>query len=678
MAPRRPQLSITLPRNFTFHYTDGQGPRTPEADGATEPRQPSPPRVDRVLQRGPASIPRRRPRPSFTGVLLQDVAVPSIEMPEHQRDAPFNMTVSTFDLEADRLAPKPTRLRFVTPVRDAPLATTPAAHDPYARRAEWCRPEEAESDGSMSRPPSACSIFSDSSVSSSETSGSFPSTGDGTTSPECDADFPTPTAKGKGKARADAFVGDVETPMATPNTGRALKLAKWTEEMDRHLWATYLLYLQDPTVTPFRSDPGRAPPLGVCHRVAREAKRTWRGSRPTLGPIVEIDRHSWNSQDRHQPLRDVHDEGNAVMTPAVPGASPADDMNSSVRREPNAPRSLPRWPRSDSATRRRLRELCQKRATHSSRLQRTLQSRSPTPADNRRPGLASPFSSFADPVSFSTRALSLSLTASTSTNMGPNGPLARLAQEGDHRQETEEGWFGQPVAAFPSSDFGPSQSDHSASGFRIAPSSTRLGSPFLAASSTVNVQPSHERPSLPLSRPHTNAFSGHRPALRSPVKFTSTTLPLPGVIKRRAQRLFEDESGAGGSDMRRNILEDLLGSPVLGGGHRRLRSRGFSVGDVSAADRLASLFRPPTANAPMDRAGLASPIFSAEESHATTPAGVVQPAPSDRLGSPFESGSPVRGAGPALMTTHQRTGSVQAPHDVGFSYVFDQTRSDAI
>ncbi len=55
--------------------------------------------------------------------------------------------------------------------------------------------------------------------------------------------------------------------------------APWTKAMSDHLWATYVLYLQDPKVTPFRMGKSCIPPHGVCLRVAREARRSWKGAK---------------------------------------------------------------------------------------------------------------------------------------------------------------------------------------------------------------------------------------------------------------------------------------------------------------------------------------------------------------------------------------------------------------
>lgn len=698
MASRRPQLSITLPRNFTFHYTDGQAPQTPDGDRPLEPSQPSPPRPDRIQLRGPASIPRRRPRPSFTDALLQDVAIPSIELPEQGQAGGSQMDLSGVAADNGRLAPRPSQLRFVTPVREATPAKMPGLHDPYARRGEWSRSEEAESDGSMSRPASACSIFSDSSISSSETSVSFPSTAGGGASPERDAGGRfgslTPRAKGKGKARAHPLASDPAAASGAPTTTRLSKQPKWTEEMDRHLWTTYLHYLQDPTVTPFRSDPGRAPPLGVCHRVAREAKRTWRGSRTALGPMAK----GAASSGAGQALRNVNDEANAVASEALPAMALAGDENDTGRAPLDAPKAQIRWPRSESATRRRLRELCQQKATNSSLLQRALQTRSPTPGRGGRAGLASPFNGFTNSASFSTRALSMSLTTSTSASMRPDGPLARLAQEGSQPQ-SDEAWFGQPMGS--SSSLGSTSSTtalHSASRLTAAPGATRLGSPFLP-----NQPPLATQPSFHSGRPHANTLGPYRTALRSPVRFTSTTLPIPGG-RRRAQRRFDEDMSAGG-DMRRNILEDLLGSPMFSGGNRRVRDRGFSLGDVSASERLANLFRPPgtheargqapaqpepqqpqqqqhqqhqqIGNAPAGFTGSVGPSFEGSSDSTTPTARPCQdqpmPEPIERLGSPFRSVTPMPRV--ATPTGHLRTGSVPIadPHDVGFSYMFDAT-----
>ena len=684
MPPKHLQSSITLPRNFTFHYTDAHLPRTPEPLESRELGPPSSPRPDRVHPgQQPTNFGPHRQRPSCATSVSHDLPLPSIEGLNPGPSARVGQTEGQIAPAAAFRVPPRTQLRFATPPTRTPdLASAAPVHERMAhRRRHRTRADEGESDASASRPPSACSIFSDSSVSSSGTSASGPSfTGENVRSPDLDvSDQIELSAATTGKATMASSLLDRRT------LGRTSKPPKWTDEMDRHLWATYLRYLQDPTMTPFRYDPGRPPPLGVCHRVARDARKTWRGSGPRN---VQPPRRR-----RRGGLRSVHDETYAVssiMETASSGAALHDGWSAGP---PEAPKPIVPWPRSESATRRRLRELCQQRTGHTSHAQRQLKSRNPPLARNVRPRLASPFGRFVAPPSFSTRDMSLSLAISTSVSMRPDGPLARMTRGELDAIPSNDGWFGQPLDASASAALlpEPSGSILEPSGLGAGQNLTRLRSPFAAggqptASGLSSHQQQHQhyhhlhqRPATFSSRPYSNAVGGQRPTLRSPVRLTSTTLPLPGVIKRRAQRQFEDDDSVSSnesSDMRRNILDELIGSPVfqggVGGRQRAIRNRGFSLGNTSAAERLANLFQPPDdgGGTPQPRhgqssyyhpsshhAGLQGASSPFDGSDSLTPTGPSQRQVPGRLGSPFRSITP-RPTMAGVISGHQRTESV--------------------
>ncbi|KAI4093375.1 MAG: hypothetical protein LQ344_002963 [Seirophora lacunosa] len=78
------------------------------------------------------------------------------------------------------------------------------------------------------------------------------------------------------------------------------------------------------------------------------------------------------------------------------------------------------------------------------------------------------------------------------------------------------------------------------------------------------------------------------PTLRSPVRLDGEN-PYPSVSKRRAQHQLDDELSPGGSD-KRDVIEQLFRGHTEGR-HRRVRSRGFSLGDVNGSDRLEKLFQ---------------------------------------------------------------------------------------
>lgn len=170
--------------------------------------------------------------------------------------------------------------------------------------------------------------------------------------------------------------------------------APWTRSMSHHLWSIYMMYLQDPKVTPVRIGKSGIPPDGVCLRVAREAKRSWRKPRN-------------------------HAQRGRNTTPTA---------ESSVH--------VSEWPHTCAATRGHLRDLCKIKAGSAVRDQRYF-SRSPTPfgrtanrARNRR-SVPAPSSSV-----FSGSEMARSLTICTSESMQINGPLARLtASQPEHHQE---------------------------------------------------------------------------------------------------------------------------------------------------------------------------------------------------------------------------------------------------
>lgn len=164
--------------------------------------------------------------------------------------------------------------------------------------------------------------------------------------------------------------------------------APWTRSMGQHLWATYIMYLQDPKVTPFRIGKSGIPPHGVCLRVAREAKRSWRRSKPSTQP---------------QESRNT--------TPTAESLRPASQ-----------------WPHTCAATRGYLRELC-KTSTGSAARNNRYNANSPTPFGktasryrNRRSAPPKQQHSV-----FSASEMSMSLSMSTSESMQPHGPLARLS-----------------------------------------------------------------------------------------------------------------------------------------------------------------------------------------------------------------------------------------------------------
>ena len=585
MPRARPSLSITLPRNFTFHYTEGEEPKTPEREiPLPEPQSPRPTNVYRF---------KRRSRPSVNSVFQdnkdsissRDIPIPTIETPivvEPKR--PVVQQRVTEPAEG-YLAPFATR-PFMT------LPRTPVLQQRRLALADgWNTSVHQDLGDSITRPMSTCSLFSDSSDDSNGSLTSYPR-GDGScTSPESDAPDPFKFASiRKSKAKQWATLARNDDSIQNGLSTKHVRV-NWTPDMDKHLWSIYHMYLQDPTVTPFKMLPGIAPPLGVCHRVAREAKRSWRGVKTTprnLSTVVSPP--------------NVHGR---IKAAAAVGCRPdSPDTIRAGRSGSNTPTGsatakVPLWPKSSSSTRRRLRHLCKCKPTIAPHYQRLLQSRSPSPfssssrtqtrSQSRLSEVSSPFET--QSPSFNTRDIQLSLTTSTADSMQPHGPLAQLGSGNATTLQPQHEWFHEPPVPWASPTAIPSDVIDVDVGGSEEPARgpPPLGSPF--GYHTWGPSRSRQRVRPSTSRIQSSDASTLGPSLRSPVRF-SDTFPYPGVSKRRALYPLEDELSPGGSSMQQSLLDNLFGSPAEGR-HRRVRSRGFSLGDVNAPNPLESLFTPP-------------------------------------------------------------------------------------
>ncbi|KAI9868617.1 MAG: hypothetical protein M1813_004467 [Trichoglossum hirsutum] len=632
MPPVRPKLSITLPRNFTFHYTDGQDPREQPTN------QEAGTRPYRIRQRHRPGIVVTHPGGHSNPALLpQDVAIPTIEVPGTVSGPPHSMKEPSPELAEGFLAPAPSRPRFFTPPK-TPLAKIFTAFDTDTNeKTQW---ESNSNHGeSIRRPDSACSGFSDSSNSSSDSLISFPSEGGSCTSPETEDTFFAfpgyPAEKRREPRRTMPMQPDQENQRIRGRKGHRSKHVNWTDETDNHLWKTYTLYRHDPIVTPFFVQPGGVPPLGVCCRVAREAKRSWRGQKLPLSSIEEA---NGTSEDSHgkQTLRDVQDEANAVRTADSPDTLTDIKSGSSTPTASSEPQKLAsKWPGSESATRRRLRKLCKSKFSPSPQKEQLLRPRSTTPFRQSR----ATFSSVGwdrGRTTF-TRDMTYSLTTSTSATMRPDGSLAQLSREGHGPMQRNEDWFGRPLDRPANQQSQTLQFGLGIGNFESMSTRARLGSPFDDGIS--------DRPSQSRVRPDSSEYAAEE--LKSPFTLTEP-LPYTTAVKRRAQHQLEDELSPGGTDMRVNFFEELFGAPAESS-HRRVRSRGFSLGDVTRGSRLSSLSTPPTMYDQMN---------SSEFSNVATlqaPVSNEQTGPPPlRLGSPFADDYPSsqRARAPAHETTN--------------------------
>ncbi|KAI0829976.1 hypothetical protein F5Y06DRAFT_302005 [Hypoxylon sp. FL0890] len=341
----------------------GVGPKTPEpSTPCAELQLPSPPRPRLKLKRRNVSHHLNAPTQQFlASVAAADVPIPSIEVEDPdstQMEIYEHIHMRTFS------PPKTPALELAPP--------SEAKYPDWSVGSEWsCSDIESSPEYESSRPSTAFSTQTSTSLFSQFSHASE------------DGDCMSPELK-------DLEVSKLKSHTKTdvPNKERPRK-APWTKAMDAHLWSTYMLYLQDPRVTPIRLGRSRIPPSGVCLRVAREAKRSWKGSRSYL----------------------TADMKSGSNTPTAESSKPYIE-----------------WPHTCAATRAHLRELCRIKATASPG-----QYKSPSPAPfskaahrrwNRKPVPAT------SPSVFSAHDMAFSLAVSTSETMKPEAPLAQLTSSG--------------------------------------------------------------------------------------------------------------------------------------------------------------------------------------------------------------------------------------------------------
>ncbi|KAF1985368.1 hypothetical protein K402DRAFT_334487 [Aulographum hederae CBS 113979] len=558
MSFERSQAAATLPRNFTFHYTDP--PKTPEPQ--ERPSEDVPPlapqnqvyKLKRRRAAAPTSI------ISYNNSFDQDIPIPTIEAPEPTIDSQIRLSGLPRQHSEGFLSPEPIFARFVSPPKTPVPQILSSSGGALRVTTDWSELGPMHHGEYLSR-PSTASGLSDSSVESPGSMESFPSFGGSCTSPDSES--------------ADAFFGDEHTswgsrksPLRHEQPNKRTKVRKavnWMPEMDSHLWAVYTRYLQDPTVTPFKILPGVAPPLGVCHRVAREAKRSWKGAKALRStPTPSSKRPREGSPDTIKPM---------TSRSSTPTAAGFDVSKGSVQ-----------WPRSEAATRRRLRELCKRKSVLPAHYQRLMHTRSPSPFQSTPRASSRSRSGFSPmgytEASFSTRDMNVSLATSTASTMQFGNPLSQLASDNVTPRPQVRNWPPHPPARAPAHHksqslqlglgLGPSQDAHHV-----------LASPFAA----------HTLPRL-----HVNTegdFSSTRPQFNTaprlgpPVELHAP-VPLTRPFKRRTR--FSDE------ETRAMLLEQLFGAPAESS-HRRVRSRGFSLGDMmDGSRRLTTLFTPPPAD----------------------------------------------------------------------------------
>ncbi|KAL5339413.1 hypothetical protein BJX70DRAFT_159099 [Aspergillus crustosus] len=602
MADRQHGLSRTLPKDFTY-FSAGE-PRTPERASIQLDAPPPPPRHSSSRLR------RSRVR-SGTDLFAQvshdlstfnsiapDMPLPSIEFPS---------TRDGSGVESGAIVP-PTDDQFLAPPRTrVALKTPPAQIRPDPIEAElsspWSTWNPKAFGEAIQRPSSACSNASDSSVSSIETFGSWQSVGGSCTSTESDHYDPFFHMELGPKQAMDL------SPLPTKPQRSLLKSAKpkerWTSDMDNHLWNTYQLYIQDPTITPFKMTPGSIPPLGVTHRVARQAKRSW-------------ERKGIRLDKQFIPADTVPRSGESTPTGRESKAKPS-------------------WPKSETSTRRRLKLLCKKKFSIAPHYQRMMQSRSPTPfmdlfsrASDAPPRVEAPVNTSAV---YATRDLGVSLVSSSVP-----GPLAELATR-DPFMDANSQPSGPRVPGSPRSDLGgplPTKSS-SFDGSGMVP---RLGSPFSYHTWGPNNVRKRNQRHTPRARRETIHVTGSR--LRSPPRMD----PLPNLVNNPVPSSSVIINSPTNEDTERNLEELFRQGKVNESGRRRvrIRARGATTSAAVTPKGLDQLFSPPSSSSRPEESSTEKPI--------SNPLLNLSGESIKRLGSPFKMEGFRRTAPPGRISRH--------------------------
>lgn len=598
MAQR--QLSRTLPKNFTFPSLSADEPKTPERPSASIDVPPPPRhsfssyRLPRVRVRSGTDVCAQMDLDLFRFQGLSDVPLPSIELPQ-QQSATIEIPFSDDTVNDDRyLAPPRQRMEFKTPpaqIRSTPLDTP----NP------WSTWDQTPIANSITRPGSACSDRSDSSIESVETFASRPSEGGSCTSAESDAFDPYFPLEVCSKSDME-----MESP-ALPKKHNMLrghtKDSSWSREMDNHLWNTYQMYLQDPSMTPFKMTPGSIPPLGVTSRVARRARRTWEKKLRITDSVAP------RSADR-----------SGSSTPkAVDGAGPA-------------------WPKSDAKTRKRLKLLCRRKFCIMPHYQRMMQSRSPEPlADMLSASSESRVRDFShnNSMIYGTRDLGASLVTGLDQT-----PLMQLA-EPSIAAEPQAEWFNNPVHLPPAEPVAQPSTQHLS--VETAHNIPRLGSPFVyntwgpggSARQTENLPAPARTVHAPSSRLRRNTQLQRTPRDTDDV-FSSDGAMDKDPSDEQVQRRLE------------NYIRDRK-FQSMGHGRVRIRNRGATTTGASAPKDVDQLFSPPWS-------------LNSSNAEETTPAAKppanpllnIQGENIKRLGSPFklEGGFNKRREAPGRFVRH--------------------------
>ncbi|KAI1821910.1 hypothetical protein F4861DRAFT_517020 [Xylaria intraflava] len=484
--------STTSPK--AYRSRDEFGPKTPEplAPGANEQSLP-PPRPRLRLKRRHVSQITAPTQQFLASIAAADVPIPSVE----DVDRDMTDTLPEFHVEdfddidvCQRLTPRmfsPPK----TPAIDIAPSLGPMNYPNWYSDSTWSDSDlESSSDYESSRPSTAFSTQTSTSL--------FSLYSDVTDDADCiSPDLEAVEFPHKAEAQNTSFRSGQDKRRKAP----------WTRAMSSHLWATYLLYLSDPRVTPIRLGKSRIPPHGVCARVARQAQRSWKGSKA-------------------QSNNEARSRSNTPTAESI--------------------KTYIQWPHTGGATRAHLRELCKMKATK--KPGRYL-SRSPTPfnkAANRRWNHRS--IAARSPSVFSAQDMAMSLALSASDTMQSQGPLAQLTGSQP------------PLALAPEFEPKPAPSHESHEShpniITETPQTTRpleeafvdisdkfpqhgpdrLGSPFVIKSYGPSSSSTAAKVSVPKQ---SNTVGGARKLLKSPVRFTRSR---SGTQKRKSVKTHEEKA----------------------------------------------------------------------------------------------------------------------------------------
>ncbi|GAB7360833.1 hypothetical protein MBLNU230_g0819t1 [Neophaeotheca triangularis] len=617
--PSRPALHIPLPPAMAPRFSDNHNhiiPKTPDQLQEQPPAMnpPPPPRQAYRVRRKRASAPapfQIYEEPDVTSTDATDNIIPTIETSEPASDMSspvLHATPSAHGL----LAPLPALRRLVTPPKTPAPRLNDGFHPTGQHAHEWDLINDSNRP-TFERTGSVGSSFSDSSVSSYGSS-AFSLPNESCTSPESASTDPFMEDDYEGSEDKISFSPKEEGGSAkrikTHNKG-----IKWTPEMDEHLWMTYMKYVSDPTLTPFKMLPGTAPPLGVCHRVAAKAKKTWTPKRATTPSNLD---------------------NIMASSPAPRGGSP--DTIRPTDGSAGKDSKQPKWPRSESATRRRLRHLCKRKPFLACHYQRLLRTRSPSPFLSSSSVSHSSSSTVMAPTqqssALSGRGTGLSLATSTAPSMQPDAVATEVsegteaaARPHSQRSRRPPDWFAR---------IGRSQAHQKSaslqSGLGIGQIASRpataqgLASPFDEDDAKAHMLHSMSN-TKSLGRKEFDKKNGAGPSLDSPFQGVQGAPTMPRSLKRRFRA----------DDEKKRIPVQNLFSEEPASSAQTVRHRGYSVGAVRTSEHLSSLFSSDgdsvMSDAPEAPVEPIKQTRAPSQVHRSAPRRFAEPTP--RLGSPF-------------------------------------------